>query len=279
VPLVALIGCPHDPTLGAAAAQVENPEPVSRALGRFVRLRARLHEARPDVIVVVAGDHLNQWFMDNMPAFLVGKAARLQGPFPDEQHAWRLAPYDVPVHGAFARTLLSEGIERGIDLSYSDEFTADHAFTVPLGFLRPEMDVPVVPLFTNVMAPPVPTGRRFYEVGRAVRAIAEASALRVAVVATGHMSNSVGGPGMLDLRETPRSEWDTRMWGHVEAHDVERIVSESTWDQLYAAGNGTPGFLDFVLAYGVADGTRPDVAELIASTAMPACAFFAWTCP
>lgn len=277
--LAALIGCPHDPTLVAAATRHENPEPVARALGCFARLRARLHDSRPDVLVIVGGDHMNQWFMDNMPAFCIGKAPRLSGPFPDERAAWGLPAYDAPIHAAFARELLREGFERGIDLSYSDEFTADHAFTVPLGFLRPETDIPVVPLFTNVMAPPVPTGRRFYEVGRAVREIAEASDLRVAVVATGHMSNSVGGPGMLDLRETPRSQWDERMWSYVDAHDVERIVAESSWDALYAAGNGTPGFLDFVFAYGVAGGARPELAELIASTAMPACAFFAWTCP
>ena len=40
------------------------------------------------------------------------------------------------------------------------EFLIDHAFTVPLTFVRPDMDLPIVPIWTNVMAPPVPTRSR-----------------------------------------------------------------------------------------------------------------------
>ena len=47
----------------------------------------KLAQARPDVLIVVAGDHLNQWFMDNMPAFVVGKAPIARGPFPHELRA------------------------------------------------------------------------------------------------------------------------------------------------------------------------------------------------
>ena len=34
--------------------------------------------------------------------------------------------------------------------------------------MRPEADLPVVPIFTNVLAPPVHDGRRFYDLGAAV---------------------------------------------------------------------------------------------------------------
>ncbi|NGO07124.1 hypothetical protein G5C60_05520 [Streptomyces sp. HC44] len=39
--------------------------PGVRTLDASDHLRARLDAARPDPIVMAAGDHLNQWFMDN----------------------------------------------------------------------------------------------------------------------------------------------------------------------------------------------------------------------
>jgi len=48
-------------------------------------------QADPDSLVVIGSDHLNQWFMDNMPAFSIGKAGVATGPFPHEQRNFGLA--------------------------------------------------------------------------------------------------------------------------------------------------------------------------------------------
>jgi protocatechuate 4,5-dioxygenase beta chain len=74
----------------------------------------------------------------------------------------------------------------------------------------------------------------------------------------------------------PESEWDRTIWSLIKSNDVGAIVRLSTWDQLYAQGNGTPGFLGYVLALGVAAGAAPGFAELVATEAQPACAFLAW---
>lgn len=279
--LVSLIGVPHDPTLPIAARLAAegkaNPGALP-ALANFETLRKRLAEARPDAIVMAGSDHLNQWFFNNMAPFMVGKAARMQGPFPSETKSWGLEPCDLTVDGALARHILKGGYEQGVDFAFSDEFTADHSFTIPLQFLRPEGDLPVVPVFVNLLAPPVPPGRRYAAVGAAIRAAIEnePGGKRVAMVVTGHMSNSVGGPGMLRSMSEPESDWDRAMWRRIRANDVAAVLEHSTWDQLYAAGNGTPGFLAYWLAFGAAGGAAPSHAELVATTAQPACAFLGW---
>lgn len=279
--LVSLIGVPHDPTLPIAArlrGEGKAHPGAIPALDCFAELRDALAAARPDVLVMAGSDHLNQWFFDNMVPFMVGKPSRLKGPFPSEMKSWGLEACDLPVHGTLARHILKQGFEEGVDFAFSDEFTADHSFTIPLNFLRPEHDLPVVPLFLNLLAPPVPPGRRYAVVGSAVRTCIESFAddARVALIVTGHMSNGVGGPGMIRNMTEPESDWDRAMWARIEANDVAGIVSHSTWDQLYAAGNGTPGFLAYVFAYGAARGTLPVYRRLVATTAQPACAFIAW---
>ncbi len=49
----------------------------------FAEMRQKMADARPEVLICIGNDHLNQLFMDNMPAFIVGK-----GPTADGTWAW-----------------------------------------------------------------------------------------------------------------------------------------------------------------------------------------------
>src|SRR3954451_16661433 len=188
--LVQLIGVQHNPVLHR---RFQQPEPSGSALAarnRFDDLRQQLAAARPDVLLVVANDHLNQWFMDNMPPFMVGKAPQAHGPFVHEMHEFGLPAYRAAGAATTARALVEASYDRDLDLAWSDEYLLDHAFVVPLTYLRPEADLPIIPFFSNVMAPPLPPARRFYAVGEGLRAAIAAlpAALRVAVVVSGHLS-------------------------------------------------------------------------------------------
>lgn len=260
--LVEIIGITHNPFLPGMVASPDAEPAIHKAAADYARMREKMAAARPEALIVIASDHLNQWFMDNMPPFLIGKAPRTQGPFPHEMRTFGLAPYEAEVDVDLAKGLLNQAPRAGADFAFSDEFLIDHAFTVPLGFVRPEMDLPIVPIFTNVMAPPIPPAQRFYEVGRAIRRSVEAlpGGKRVGVLSSGHLAVEVGGPKTSTA--SADREFDQRMMELITAGDAQTVVAEATPERLMRAGNVAAGFLNYVLLMGIADGRAPESTGL-----------------
>lgn len=261
--LVEIIGITHNPFLPPMLKRDDGDPVLKEIAADYELMRERLAQSRPDVIVVIASDHLNQWFMDNMPAFLVGKAPSTEGPFPHEQRSFGLAPYRATIDTELAKWFVAEGFGEGVDFAFSDEFTIDHAFTVPLNFVRPEMDLPIVPIWTNVMAPPLPPAERFYIVGQALgRLIARApSNKRIAVLTSGHLAVEVGGPKPHTGGSTDE-QFDRNMMDYIAAGDVQSVLRDSTFERLLQAGNVTPGFLNYVMLLGIAEGRKPSAIAL-----------------
>lgn len=260
--LVEVIGVTHNPFLPREFRENPDREPgIRAACDNFNLMRQKLANAKPDVIIVIGSDHLNQWFMDNMPPFLIGKARKAQGPFPDEVKIHSLSPYSTEIDVNLAKTLLNGGLNRGVDLSYSDEFIIDHSFTMPLELIRPEMDLPIVPIFTNTIAPPMPSARRFYDVGLTLRSIIDdfSADKRIAVIASGHTSLDVGGPL---TNQSVDPEFDRRMMAWIAEGNWESVVREATFERMFAAGNQTPGFSNFILLLGLAQGKPASYIDL-----------------
>jgi len=274
--LVEIMGISHSPNFPGQIAE-PNPEPaIVEAAHDYELMRQRMAGTKPDVLVMIASDHLNQFFMDNMPAFLIGKAPRAEGPFPHEVRTFGIAPYRAQVEIDVAKSMLQAAPKMGVDFSFSDEFRIDHAFTVPLNFIRPEMDLPIVPIFTNVMAPPVPPAQRFFTVGKAIRKIIAGlpSNKRVGVLSSGHLAIEIGGPK--EGRSSSDPEFDRRMMNLVGRGDVENVIKEATWENMMASGNVTPGFLNFVLLMGLADGKAPSVSGVRFPKSKGSVPYMAW---
>ena len=47
-------------------------------------------------------------------------------------------------------------LDAGFDLAFSNELRIDHSVTCPIITLRPDADLPIVPVYTNIFAPPLP---------------------------------------------------------------------------------------------------------------------------
>jgi 2,3-dihydroxyphenylpropionate 1,2-dioxygenase len=182
--LVGAFACAHTPQL-LARPETEDRALVLRVHAAFARVRERLAALRPDVIVVIAGDHIEAFFLNAVPALAVHVGAECAGVFGRYR-------YRFPIHEALARAIVAEGIERGFDLLYTQDAPLDYAFYVPLHFTMPEPAVPIVPLYVNVYLPPQPTPRRCYAWGRALGEILCGRSERIALMASGGMSHFPG---------------------------------------------------------------------------------------
>jgi protocatechuate 4,5-dioxygenase, beta chain len=275
--LVSLIGVSHSPFLPNIFRKYPDiPENDRKSFEHYGLMRERLAAARPDVVITIGADHFNNFFLENMPAFLVGKGRHVEGPHPRERDERNLPPYQAQVDVDFAKTLIRQGFEHGVDLAYSDNLYIEHSISLPMSYIRPEMDLPIVPVFCNVLAPPIPPAQRFYDVGQAINRIVSGlpETTRVAVVSSGHLAVDVGGPRYLTGSVDP--EWDRRVVGLIRDGDVAAVLEEASWRNLHLRGTVTPGFLNFVLLVGIAGGARTSFADVFISDWHGSTPFFVW---
>jgi protocatechuate 4,5-dioxygenase beta chain len=239
-------------------------------------LREKLRQAAPESLIVIGNDHFHQFFMDNMPSFIIGKMALFDGTYYNEVREFGLPKCCVPGDVKLAQQILEGALRRGIDFSFSNELKIDHSAVVPLLLVQPEMDLPIVPIMTNCVAPPIPPAERFYQVGRALRSVIDAipGDKRIGVVVAGNLSLEVGGPLQFEPRPM-NEEFDDQAVGWISRGDIETAIRECTFDRMTGAGNVTHAFVNFLLAMGVAQGMRCTYAEGLKrkGSTQP---FFAW---
>src|SRR3989442_4009665 len=100
--------------------------------------------------------------------------------------------YDLPYHREMAEDLNEKLIHNGFDIAYSEDAILGHTFATPFEYLIEKRNIPVVPFFTNVYLPPLPTAQRCADMGRAVAEVIKDRKERVAVIASGGMSHYPG---------------------------------------------------------------------------------------
>ena len=274
--IVSIIGITHNPFMPRLFKQPNRPPGCAKVIERIDLMREKLRRAKPDVIVAIGNDHLHQFFMDNMPAFMIGKMDAYSGTFYDEIREFGLPTHRIPGDLELSDAIMEGAFDRGVDFAYSNELTIDHSIIVPLTFVRPEMDLPVVPILTNCIAPPLPRPKRFYEVGQAIRSVIDKlkTNKRIAVLVSGHLSLEVGGPRQFE-RKLMDPNFDASAVAWISQGDVNGAVNHCSFDQLKQSGNMTHGFLNFIMMMGVANASKPAYAEGL-DAGFPAIPFFSW---
>ncbi|MGH7907978.1 MAG: hypothetical protein ACREP6_15245, partial [Candidatus Binataceae bacterium] len=130
-----------------------------------------------------------------------------------------LPRYEIPMNAALADETIEALSARGFAPSFALNPKPDHAFVTPLHLLTPAMNIPIVPIFQNCNAPPLPPFKRCFELGAALRKIIEASenCSRVAVIGTGGVSHEVPVPDWRTvIRSGESSPWLEHMQGQGE---------------------------------------------------------------
>ncbi len=152
----------------------------------------RLEQDKPDLIIAFLDDHFENHFRNLMPALAVGVAPSHSGPADYMMDALRFdEKVVIPGVPETAEHLLRELMRAGFDVTRMGEIEYGNNLLVPLKFIRPQFDIPVIPIFINVFSPPLPTMARAYDLGLAVRRIVEAlpDDRRVLFLATGGLSH------------------------------------------------------------------------------------------
>ncbi|MGH8167806.1 MAG: extradiol ring-cleavage dioxygenase, partial [Woeseiaceae bacterium] len=179
--------CSHAPGITGRAELVQNKGLRDEFYAALDEERRQIEAARPAAIIVIAAEHFANFFMNNMPAYCVGIGAKHQGPIEDP--GWlRIERREVPGAPDLALALVKE-IMQTVDVAYAEEWKFDHGIMVPLHFLTPRYDLPVIPVNINCQGPPLTPLARAWAFGEALRRACDEVPERIAVVATGGISH------------------------------------------------------------------------------------------
>jgi gallate dioxygenase len=254
--IVAGFGVPHTPVFPFF---VKRDGPNCETAKLFAAQKDELAAARPDVIVMFDTDHLNTFFLDNLPIFAVGVDKSFDGPNDEPRE---MPVYKIPSALDLAAHIRERSIEAGFDAALTQHYSVDHSVAVPLHFLTPQMDVPVVPVFISGHVPPLPAARRCHALGQTVARAIEAwpEPLRVVAMGSGSFSLEVAGPRMAPGRTdgVPDPDWAWRVIKYMEEQQIEKLIVEATPYQLLKAGNVGGELLNWIAMLGAIGNRKPN---------------------
>ena len=199
----------HDPAIGAALDNGKAQDPYwAPMFAGYEFSRRWMAQQKPDVVILVYNDHATAFSLDLVPTFAIGCAEQ----FAPADEGW--GPRPVPLvrgHAELACHIAQSVIQQDFDLTIVNRMDVDHGLTVPLSLLFGQVaawPVRVIPFPVNVVLYPPPSGRRCYELGKAIRRAVESfdGELNVQVWGTGGMSHQLQGPraGLIN------QAWDQR---------------------------------------------------------------------
>ena len=219
------------------------PAPQREALhAGFGRLGAKLAAAELDALVLFTSEHWANFFLDHISPYCIGRAGSYAGPV----EPWlKMDKVTVPGDGALSDEILRACYDGDVDLGFTHEMQFDHGTMVPLSFLTPGMDVPVVPIMINTLAAPQPSPRRCLRLGQIVGDVARRSGRRIGLVATGGMSHDPGevNHGLID------EAFDRRFLAEMAAGNLQKLAGYTIAD-LGPAGAGTIELLGWIALAG-----------------------------
>jgi Uncharacterized conserved protein len=221
--IVGGIATSHVPTIGVAQDQSKQQTPEWKPLfDAYVPVREWLLRLKPDIAITVYNDHGAEFFFDHYPTFAVGAAESY--PVADAGFGKRPLP-EVPGALAFSWHLCESLVYDELDITVCQELNVDHGFLVPMSLcFDPSAGWPVlsVPVAVNVLRHPMPTMRRCYRLGQAIRRAVESfpQDARVVILGTGGMSHQLQGTRFGFLNEKADLDFLRRM-----EEDPESLLS------------------------------------------------------
>ena len=230
------LGSPHAPSIGALidAQDWDNPDWAPLLRG-YEPMQRWLAQHKPDAAILIYNDHVTTFFFDLYPTFALSVAA--EHPIADEGFGQRpLRP--IPGNSDFAWHVAHSLVDDEFDITLCQDMPLDHGALTPASALWPDRDAPwpcaLLPLAVNVLQFPVPSPRRLFKLGQALRRAVHAyrdDAFKVVVLGTGGLSHQLHGErfGFRNL------SWDMEFLDLLE-RDPEQLASLRLQDYIERGG-------------------------------------------
>lgn len=249
----------HVPAIGAALDLGKSNEAYWQPVfAGYEPSKKWFRENTPDVVFLVYNDHATAFSLDLIPTFAIGTGAT----YAPADEGWGARP--VPVvqgHPELAAHIAQSVIQDDFDLTIVNRMDVDHGLTVPLSLMcgQPQAwPCPVIPFAVNVVQYPVPSGRRCFNLGRAIRKAVESfdKPLKVQIWGTGGMSHQLQGPraGLINR------EWDNAFLDRLIA-DPEAVASMPHLDYVREAGSEGIELVMWLIARGAMSDRPPEVVH------------------
>ena len=239
--------CSHAPGI---TGRKERADPKLRDgfYAALERMRLALEAARPDALIVVGAEHFANFFMDNMPAYAIGMGDEYEGPIEDP--AWLgIEKTRIPGNAELGKRIVGEVMET-VDVAFAEEWKFDHGLIVPLHFLTPRFDLPVIPVNINCQGPPLTPLKRAWAFGAALRRACDAVPERIALVGTGGISHWPATPDSGKINEA----WDRDFLDRWARNDREALLDYTDAATYRDAGQGGFEIRTFIAVAAAARG-------------------------
>jgi 2,3-dihydroxyphenylpropionate 1,2-dioxygenase len=247
--IVAAVGTCHTPYLFTRPPD-EDPKQLDAAAAAIRELAKVLDETKPDVILMFGADHVETFSVSCVPTFAIVAGDRAIAKFAGREH-------NLPIHREYAEDLLNKlVVEHDFDIAYSEDAELGHAFSIPFEFFVGGRSIPVIPFFTNVYVPPLPTPKRCEALGKAIAEIIKGRPERVAIVASGGMSHFPGTSKYLH----PEFDFDRWLVSQMEIGNTSALL-DMTGSQLDEVGNTE--MLSWAIMFGAIGAQKGELIDYI----------------
>ncbi len=247
----------HVPAIGAALDLGKSHEPYWQPVFKGYEFGKQwMKDNKPDVVFLVFNDHATAFSLEMIPTFAIGTAAEYQ----PADEGWGPRPVPTVIgHPELASHIAQSVIQDDFDLTIVNKMDVDHGLTVPLSLMCGQVDAwpcPVIPFAVNVVQYPVPSGKRCYNLGRAICKAVDSydEDLNVHIWGTGGMSHQLQGPraGLIN------AEWDNRFLDRLIA-DPADLATLPHIDYVREAGSEGIELVMWLIARGAMSDQPPRV--------------------
>ncbi len=236
--IVFAAGAPHAPAIvGLIDRAPEDAQKVVK--NTYAAISKGLRDARPDVVIMFANDHLANSRISAYPDFLIGMADKHTGPHEWFQEWIGCREYEAKGNPEVAKALFRGMTQRGIRMNANEEnLKFDDNISVPVVLTDlDKTNITLVPVLQNCTVPPFPDPQRCYDVGKALADFIKKDLpadMRVALFGSGGLSHEPGGARYFKIDE----EFDQKFLSLCAKGDHKALLREITLERLEEAGMG-----------------------------------------